>query len=211
MANYTRYKIKIKDKIKKFFGIYPPFGRNPCIKKIIVQNPEKLPSDIKGKGEFLALKQLVNRLTKENKDKIVRAFLNKNLMKSFFNLNQGKRTLLLTQPFSENKAITETQKITLYKNIIDKYLDNDELLIIKPHPAEKTDYTTLSLYKNLIQLPREFPIELINLMTKFNITKAITLFSSAIDNIDIPQKITICPNPFDCPELMFPSGNNSTI
>jgi len=90
---------------------------------------------------------------------------------------------------SEDNIIEEKEKIGIYKNIIDNYKKDYEIFI-KPHPREVTDYK--EIFNNIIIFNKYFPLEILNYMEDNQFDLAVTLFSSAIDNITFAsQKIKI--------------------
>lgn len=93
-------------------------------------------------------------------------------------------TILFTQPLSEDGYIEEEEKIQIYKKILKKY--NNEKLIIKVHPREKTNYS--NYFSDCIVLKEKCPIELL-VLNGLNIKKAITLFSTAVFSFEKKVRI----------------------
>ncbi|PKH58253.1 hypothetical protein CXF83_02165 [Shewanella sp. Choline-02u-19] len=84
--------------------------------------------------------------------------------------------LLFTQPWSEDFAYTEAQKIRGYKMLIEE-LGMDELkLVIKPHPRETTDYN--KYFPDSVILNSSFPSELIT-MLNVRVHRVVSLNSTA--------------------------------
>ena len=78
----------------------------------------------------------------------------------------------------------------MYQNILDKYL-KDYNLYIKTHPRELTDYKAV-LDVDFVEIPRDFPLELLNFFKAINFNLGITIFSSALDNLNcVENKIFI--------------------
>ncbi len=71
-----------------------------------------------------------------------------------------KKWILLTQPFSEDKLISESSKIAMYKKIVDSISDKRNI-VIKPHPREKTDYKLF--FPEISVLTSKAPIQLFSL------------------------------------------------
>lgn len=183
-GNYLEYKNDIKDRIKRLFGIYPSFGRNKKIRKIFVQNPSSLPQDIRHKGVKLDLQSMYNDIPENIKDKIIRVFLSeKEIHKIKENSKLSKKILILTQPLSEIKIITENRKIEIYNMIAQKYLKNGYSIFIKPHPYEKTNYKEFFNFKTII-MHKHFPIEILNLKDLINFDFLISLYSSSLKNLN---------------------------
>lgn len=155
---------KMKIKIKNY-------GRNGNAQKIYLTGLASVPKEISSKVEIINLKELWNKKSILEQNKILEIFS--------FDLNtkekiKDKNIILFTQPLSEDLIITEDEKIKIYSKIIEKYPKNK--LIIKTHPREKTDYK--NLFKECLVLNNPFPFEILNLLDiKFD--KVITLFSTA--------------------------------
>ena len=84
---------------------------------------------------------------------------------------------MLTQPFSDDGAITVAEQIDLYKNILEQY--KEENIILKPHPRDKTDYSTLQRQYKCKIVKSHIPTELLALIG-VNIKTAVTFFSSSV-------------------------------
>lgn len=174
--NSTSSKIKynkfFEEKIiKKINKKYKKFGLSEEIKKIYLTELASIPKEIRNKVEIINLKELWNKKTKVEKEKILDIFGFDN---KIIERLKNKKEILYTQPLSEDKIITEEEKIEIYSKIIEKY--KKETLVIKQHPREKTDYK--KIFTNIEVLNQSFPAELFNLLgIKFE--KAITLFSTA--------------------------------
>lgn len=139
--------------------------------KIYLTSFTKVPQQIKSKVEVINLKELWSKKTENEKKEILDFF---NFTENDYNMLKTKKYILFTQPLSEDNAITEEEKVELYKKIINNY-DKDKL-IIKTHPREKTDYK--KVFSDIEVMKQTFPSELLNLLDiKFE--KAITIFSTA--------------------------------
>ena len=89
------------------------------------------------------------------------------------NTFKQSKSVLFTQPLSEDGAIDEETKISIYKDVI----NSDKSISIKPHPREKTDYK--KLFPGNTILEHNIPIELLTLLgVKFE--KSYTIFSTAV-------------------------------
>jgi len=153
-------------------------GRDSQIKAIEVQHPEKLPLAVRHKGIKLDLKGLVNSLSVDNRQKILSIFSQGNT----FSINGNNKVILITQPFSEDGTTTEEYKINLYKKIIKDHASGYQVYI-KAHPRETTDYKS-RLDIDIIEIPRSFPLEILNFYPEIIFEKGITIFSGALDNLE---------------------------
>lgn len=160
-----------KKKFKHFMKRKEYLGVDSSVKKIYLTGIAPIPKEIAHKVEVINLKELWNKKTLEEQNEILDIFS--------FDLNVKEKIkerdlILFTQPLSEDKVITEKEKIEIYSKIIKKY--PKDKLIIKTHPREKTNYK--EIFKEYLILDNPFPFEILNLLdVKFN--KAITLFSTA--------------------------------
>lgn len=180
---YYPRKMILKDYIYKFLFIPQRVGRDKRINKIRVQNPDKLPKDIIKKGEKLDLKNYEKLLSDEEKEILLKIFsinLKLESEKEF-----KKKCLLLTQPLSEMKLVSEEEKIRIYQEIIEKFSDYD--LYLKKHPRDLTNYPF-----KIRELDKNFPIELIKLLPNNFFAKVVAIESSAIYNLsDIAECINL--------------------
>lgn len=175
----------------KMLGIVEPNGVDKRIKEIWVQYPEKLPNSIKEKGVKLNLFELFSSMERSDCMDVFKYILGFsaeviNLLSSTL-VKKNNVTLLITQPFSEDKLITEDEKIGIYKRIIEdieKKTQRIGCLIIKPHPRETTDYSRV--FKTGVIIPNSFPLEMIRFACnkdEIKIALAVTVDSTAILNI----------------------------
>lgn len=174
--NISNSKLTGFQKIKYYLkgnrrGGYRYTGLEKEIKKIYLTGLAPIPEKIFHKVEIISLKKLWNKKTLEEQNKILDIFS--------FDLDikdkiKERDIILFTQPLSEDKIITEEEKIKIYSKIIKKYPKNR--LIIKIHPREKTNYR--NIFEGYLILDNPFPFEILNLLNvKFK--KAVTLFSTA--------------------------------
>lgn len=126
------------------------------------------------------------------KDKIIKIDLNKkwseknkkmqNEILDIFNFKdeiKNKKVILLTQPLSEDKYITEKEKIEIYSKILKNFSEKE--IIIKTHPREKTEYKIY--FPEYEILSTKIPLELL-ILKGVKIKKIVTLFSTGVFNVD---------------------------
>ncbi len=153
-------------------------GRDSQIKSIEVQHPEKLPLITRHKGIKLDLKGMVNSLSEDNRQKLLSTFSQGNT----FAINGNNKVIIITQPFSEDAITTEEYKISLYNQILKDYSSGYDIYI-KAHPRETTDYKA-KLDFDIIEIPRNFPLEILNFYPDIIFEKGITVFSGALENLE---------------------------
>ena len=187
MANYTFKKLeKLKRNffkeyivrlIRSFFRVKVRKGRlgyaENTIKVYLTENLcKEIPNGLEEKAEIINLKELWNKKSEEEKRIILNIFnFNEEILKK---VNENT-IVLFTQPLSEDKRISEEEKIDLYSKILKKY--ENESIIIKPHPREKTDYS--KYFPSYYVMKEKYPVEILELVG-INIKKAVTIFSSAV-------------------------------
>lgn len=172
-------KIKINHFIKKVIiekrkKEYRKFGLSEKIQEIYLTGLLPIPDLIKNKVKIINISDEWEKLSKKDKEEILGVF--KISSKSFENLKVEKnKVLLLTQPLSEDKIITEKEKIDIYREILLK--ENGKNIYIKAHPREKTNYKEVFKEFNINIIENSFPIE-ICLLLDIKFEKVITLFST---------------------------------
>jgi len=185
-ANYSKLKWqdRAKNMAKSIIGLYPSMGRSPRIKKILVQEPERLPKDIRHKGMRLPLQELMFN-AKESDKLIILKKVFPDLTRDIYLGVSKHKVLLLTQPFSEDGFMSEDEKISLYSRVLQRYPHSH--ICLKPHPREKTDYQAV-FGGQITIIPREFPLEVLSWYDNVHFDLVITWNSSAIDNIGFAKE-----------------------
>lgn len=160
---------------------YPGYGACKRVNKIYLTGIGEIPNLIKNNVELISLKNLWQKKSRYEKEKILEIFAIDLLM-----LNKLKKikNILFTQPLSEDGIISEYEKIEIYREVINQY--NEELVLIKPHPRELTNYNNFA--SNTTVMEKDIPFELLNLVG-VKIEKAITLFSSVVFSLNKDIKI----------------------
>jgi hypothetical protein len=176
--NYVMKASRLKLLKRKYvLRTYLGEGYDKAVKEIQVQYPEKLDPRIRHKGTTLALKTMQNNLSVQDNNRILGVFMKNHSVSA-----SGKKNLLLiTQPLSEDKYISEEYKIQLYSEMLNEYA-KDYVIHLKAHPRELTDYAK-KLGRDFIEIPRAFPLEMLDLMQNITFDKGLTLFSSSLNNM----------------------------
>lgn len=181
-----------KKNIQKYFYIFKKIIKlenvfnkleptSPLVKKIYLTGLSTIPKEIENKVEIINIKKLWALKSKNEKKEILEFF---NFKEEVISKIRDKKEILFTQPLSEDRIMTENEKINLYTKIIKKY--NQETLIIKTHPREKTNYRKIFPY--ILILDDIFPSEFFTLFN-INFDRAITLFSTAVLNLKNVKEI----------------------
>lgn len=168
--------------IDNFFSI---MGVSQRIEKIYLTGILSPPKNIEEKVELIKITELWDRLSSEEKERIIKIFnIEFNMIE---NLKKSKKgILLITQPLSEDKIISEEEKIEIYREILLNKKANK--VFLKIHPREKTDYRKYFKEFDIEIIPKEFPIEILSF---FNIgfEEVVTLFSTSVFNFKNKYKI----------------------
>lgn len=173
-------------KRKYILNVFIGEGQDKEIKEIHVQFPDKLNAQVRHKGVKLDLKEMQRKLTAQDNEKILNVFMGEHML----NLCGNKKLILITQPLSEDKFITEEYKISLYTHILEAY-SADYDLFIKPHPRETTNYKKHFSF-SIFEIPRTFPLEMFDLMKNIKFEVGVTVSSGGIMNVDcISDKIIL--------------------
>lgn len=155
--------------------LYYPYGFSKNVRKIYLTKECDAPLKLKNKIEIISLKEMWDNSDENKKSEILQVFgLDKSLLEEL----AAKENILLTQPFSEDKVLTENEKIEIYKDIMRNY--DEKSTVIKTHPREKTDYRTA--FPKAVILDKPFPFELFSLLNT-DFKRAVTIFSTSVMNL----------------------------
>ncbi|WP_075557896.1 glycosyltransferase family 52 [Parabacteroides timonensis] len=158
--------------------LHPWLGLSGNVQKIYLTGILPIPEIIADKVEIIDLKQLWHQKDRKSQEEIKQLFLPADFD---FSKMAGYDIFLLTQPFTEFSSgnFSEQQKIEMYRKLLSGY--DESKVIIKPHPAERTDYQYY--FPTAMILDLCCPFELLFLMG-CDIKKAISVDSTAIFNLD---------------------------
>lgn len=150
-----------------------PIGDNELCTTLLLSEND-MASYIKNKNKIIV------PITKENWDSF--SVYKKNFILRVFDLSEKDietlskgEYILLTQPFSTDNVLTETEHFNLYKQILNHY--SERKVIIKTHPRDEFPYQ--KYFPNCILFNKKIPFQLLCILgTSFN--TAITVSSTAI-------------------------------
>jgi hypothetical protein len=171
--------MKISELLKYRYSID---GYGDFAERVYVRHPEKLPKEKKHKAIFFDYDQVLNKMMDSDIIEMLSYFNTGNID----GLDSEQKTLLLiTQPLRD-ELLSEGQKIAIYKKILDNY--KDYKVFIKPHPREKTDYTS---HFNATMIDRNLPAEVLDLAFKEkSFDLGLTLFSTGLIGVkNVKDKI----------------------
>lgn len=183
---YTNRKfINIKRLVRKVIKLPDINGGDTNVKEIEVSYPTKLVKHIQHKAIKLDLKELESKIDVDTKKQIASVYFDDELIeKMFFN----KSAIIITQPFSEDGEMTEDSKVQIYREMIHQLKTEKLNIMIKSHPRETTDYRKCFSDASVQVLPKEFPLELLNLVIPQKIDIGITVSSTALKNLDCVER-----------------------
>lgn len=159
-------------------------GLDPEIKEIEVQHVHRLHERVRFKGKTLELQKMQEALSAADQEKILSIFMNGQSIE----VTGSNNALLITQPLSEDGLLTEAEKISLYNNLLQQYAPG-LTVYVKCHPREKTDYHG-KILPTFTEIPRRFPLEMLDLLKSIRFKKGITVFSGGLNNLQcIEEKV----------------------
>ncbi|MCQ1057244.1 glycosyltransferase family 52 protein [Photobacterium sp. ZSDE20] len=146
------------------------------IGKFYLSQDIEVKAEFKEKIEVLDLNALWAEKTEEQRAQILELF---DVDANEFECFDNSYSVLFTQPLNEViSGYSEQSKVDGYKTLL-KNLDIDESkLIIKPHPADQTDYTVHFPHASVLR--PSFPAEIMSLLG-MEADKVITLTSTAVE------------------------------
>lgn len=110
---------------------------------------------------------------------ILRAVFSKELP----TINPQSTVLLFTQPFyADNAAISQAEQAELYKLLVSENIDASEMLVIKPHPRDESDYSVI--FPKAIVINKNMPSEMLKYYNITGIKKCFGFNSTALKTID---------------------------
>lgn len=183
--NYTfrPYRKNFKNLRKLLFGNLSsefPLGYSNNVELMYLTGVKKIPVAIMNKVMVVNYSEIWNSSTVEKKQFIEKIF---GITKEVIEVFNGTPRVLFTQPLSEDRILSEDEKISIYKKIVDSV---GEELIIKTHPREVTDYA--ALFPNNKVFNKPVPLELLSLIG-INFSEVYTLFSSSV--LSLPKDTNI--------------------
>lgn len=151
-------------------------GNDHAVREIHVQSPDRLVQRVRHKGVKLDLRAMVNRLSQSDREVLIDLFLGD----THVDVCGEGNLLVITQPLSEDRFISEEQKIDLYRVIVEKF-GVGKTVYVKQHPRELTDYSTC-LGRPVSVINSGFPLELLDLLPNVGFDTGVTIYSSALHN-----------------------------
>jgi len=159
----------LKEAIYDFLNIsYKTIGYDKRVKKIYLSGILPAPKELIHKVQYFKKEDFFESLA---------TILNGALS---FQITTSGVSILMTQPLSEDKILTEQEKLSIYRQII---INLGCEVLIKPHPRDLSDYLNCFKDLNIKMLPKHTLAEAIVYNNTNNITSALTLFSTSNYNL----------------------------
>lgn len=146
-----------------------------CSVEVLTGLDNTAPSMKSCKLQKINIIQSWEECSESKKEKIIKIF---GLTHEDINKLRSFSNVILTQPYSEDKVLTELEKINLYKKQLRD--GNVNGFVIKPHPRESTNYE--KYFPNSFVFNKKIPLELLNLCG-VTFEHAYTINSTAIYNL----------------------------
>lgn len=137
----------------------------------------------------------LNKISDLRKKEIANIFLG-DLDIGILKNKEVEKSIIFTQPLSEDGFESESSKKNIYIKMLNNDLIKNDLIFIKKHPRDKTDYSFLKKYSDIFIFDAKFPSEIFLLFDiYFNI--AMGVCTSAVDNTNSRLKINTDPSYFE--------------
>lgn len=154
---------------------YFAYGFDQKVKRILLTGLKKIPEEISEKTEYINPSEQWRQKNDKEKQIIseIFGFPYAELIKL---TNEGRTILFLTEPYAHiggGDVIPVEKMVDMYKEILSNYDKNR--IIIKPHPADTTDYE--SLMPGYCVVSRQFPVQLIQ-WTEIPVQRVIVMHRS---------------------------------
>ncbi len=167
--------------VQKLAGVHVgSFGDSECMIDLEVNDAYGIHTGKARKIKVVPRKELFQQLSDDDRGLIVSIFIDDN---DFVNIRSEKESLLiLTQPLDEIDGISKEDKINVYSEIVEQNTSYE--VFFKIHPRENPDDYANSFSACHIYAKNTIPIEVLSFIPGVSFTKAITVFSTAINNLD---------------------------
>ncbi|AOV97390.1 hypothetical protein A9798_10775 [Edwardsiella hoshinae] len=176
LSNYLIHPITLIKAISRLFFFLSPtgqvWGEEKWVNSLQVESPEKLPMRVIHKASKISFEEIASKLSLNNRQKLLDSFSFEACLPKTKNI---KTCLILTQPIDSVGICSTKDKIFFYNIISEKFLSLGYIVYMKNHPKEKV----FSL-PNVIDLAREFPVELISFVADIKFTYCVALCSTSI-------------------------------
>lgn len=154
------------------------YSRN--VEHMYLTGAKEIPEGLKQKAQIVDYSHIWKTSSIEKKNYISKVF---GMSSDVAEVFKGNPRVLFTQPLSEDKILSEDEKINIYKKLVDS-VGNE--LIIKTHPREITNYR--EIFPRNVVFDKPIPLELLSLVG-IRFSEVYTLFSSSVLNLPTCTKV----------------------
>ncbi|MBQ9761950.1 MAG: O-antigen ligase family protein [Oscillospiraceae bacterium] len=169
--------------VKQLLGIPVRFHGDKKLQAVYVQNPDLYDDRFGDKLRSFDLRSLME--DSQVGSRVVGLFMDEEKAEKMSDIN-GK-SIIFTQPLSEDGYISEERKVEIYSVICDWF--NSEQTILKIHPRDTSDYAAVKA--NVLR--ETFPGELFDVLgVRFD--AAVGICTSAVNNVDAAHPVNLNPD-----------------
>lgn len=171
-----------KDKLRSMLLRVPERkGADRRIEAIFVQHPDRISRRLAHKTHPFSLEALSASLTPDQVSNMFKVFLDDATQLDALSEHRP-RSIILTQDLRRTRLIREeADQVKFYRAVWQDLIDPSHQVVIKPHPADKIDYS--AHFPQAIVLPRAFPIELLNFLGTSLFEAGYTVSSTSLENM----------------------------
>lgn len=152
-------------------------GKNSQCKKIILSERENVNFMHTNDINIVNIKDITH-------DKLIRILNIFDLSEKDIKILKDKTIIVLTQPFSTDKVISEIEQKRIYEDILSNYNYND--VVIKTHPRDTFDYR--KYFNDVYVMDKPIPMQLLDILN-IVFQEAATVCSSAATSIPYNIKV----------------------
>ena len=164
--------LKVVHERKKFIKKIGCLGNNSNVIKRFGSLIDQEKGYYNPKDEDFCVKEILKNLNEKEISLLLNIY---NIKK--IDIESGKLDLLLTMHY--NEIMTQDMQRKIYTYLIDYFKDDDEKLIIKPHPADSI-FNYNDIFEDAIELNRYMPSELFPYCIDNKFEKGITCWSTSV-------------------------------
>lgn len=148
--------------------------------RVMVSLPNEYPKYIQDKATQRSITELINHLPQKEREQILEVFLDREQRRKIERLALvAQKNVLFTQPLARDGFMTSEEQRSLYNELIDRYSDPKQFLIIKKHPRDLMTYKT---NVNCTVIAGKVPSEILRVLG-LEFTKSIGVNSSATRSV----------------------------
>ncbi len=171
--------------LKKLYGNQTAFWKDEKLLGIYVQHKEFFPDYLNDKLKSFSYDEVAKCIPEEEISTMARCFLREDQLREIEILKDKNTGIVFTQPLSEDGYISETDKIGIYKDLVN-YYGKYGRVVLKVHPRDATEYD----FEGVEVIRGLYPSELYK-MLGIRVRFAIGLCTSAVDTIDADFKMNL--------------------